>query len=84
MLGWAYGNDYNGRMIGPDTMVLMTRVDGSENVVVLMDRASADRRLKLPPGSNLSLFRREVGPIVLYEITPLKSERVIPLATQAR
>jgi hypothetical protein len=84
VLGWAYGNDYSGRIIGPDTLVLMCRVDGKDDVVVLMDRTHDDRRLALPPTSSLHLFRREVGPLVLYEITPRTDQSVLPKAQLAR
>jgi hypothetical protein len=51
---------------------------------VLMDRKSDDRKLKLPEASNLHLFRREVGPLVLYEISPLNEQRVLPKALEAK
>lgn len=77
LVGWAYGNTYEGRIVGPDTLVLMTRLDGTHDVLVLMDKAASDRRLAVPPGSGLSLFRRQVGPIVLYELTPLDKPRLL-------
>ncbi len=76
VLGWGYQDDYKGSPISPHTMMLLARVDGRE-VLVLLDRASRDRDLSLPEGSGLRLFRREVGPIVAYEVTPLAGERVI-------
>lgn len=77
LVGWAYGNTYEGRIVGPDTLVLMTRLDGTHDVLVLMDKAASDRRLAVPPGSGLSLFRRQVGSIVLYELTPLDKARLL-------
>jgi len=77
LVGWAYGNTYEGRIVGPDTLVLMTRLDGTHDVLVLMDKAASDRRLTLPPGSGLSLFRRQVGSLVLYELTPLGKPRLL-------
>lgn len=77
VLGWAYGQDYSGRIVGPDTLVLMTRLDEKHNVLVLMDKLSSDRRLCIPKDTGLHLFRREVGKLVLYEITPLNEPRVL-------
>lgn len=77
VLGWAYGQDYSGRIVGPDTLVLMTRLDEKHNVLVLMDKLSSDRHLCLPQSTGLHLFRREVGKLVLYEITPLSEPRVL-------
>lgn len=77
VLGWGYNDDYNGSPISPHTMMLLARVDDRE-VLVFLDQAARDRELALPPNSNLKLFRREVGPIVAYEITPLDQPKVIP------
>ncbi len=77
LVGWAYGNTYTGRLIGPDTLVLMARLDGKHDVVVLMDKASSDRRLMSPPDPSLMMFRRVLGPFVLYEITPLGQPRLL-------
>ena len=76
-LGWAYGNAYQGKIVGDKTLVMLAR-SGDANVLVLMDHVGADRPLKVDPASGLSLFRSQIGPIVLYEITPLKEATVIP------
>ncbi len=78
LLGWAYGNQYEGRVVGFRSLVLLTRVDG-EPVVVLMDRASEDRSLSVPAGSGLRLFRKRIGDLVCYEITPREKARVLDL-----
>ena len=65
-------------------LVLYPALTGKDNVVVLMDRKGDDRKLKLPETSNLHLFRREVGPLVLYEISPLNEQRVLPKALEAK
>jgi len=76
-LGWAYGDDYNGKIVGDKTMVLINTVDG-EKVLVFMDRLRDDRKLDAAPlPDGLKLFRREVGSLVLYEVTPLARPRVI-------
>jgi len=76
-LGWAYGNTYQGKLIGDNTLVMLAR-SGDANVLVLMDHLDADRPLKVDPDSGLSLFRSQIGPIVLYEISPLKQPTVLP------
>ncbi|MGD9688625.1 MAG: anti-sigma factor [Phycisphaerales bacterium] len=84
LLGWAYGNDYLGQIVGPKTLVLMCKLDQKEHVIVLMDQASSDRTLTLPPDSGLNIFRRRVGPLVLYEVTPLDEQRVLPHAYEPK
>jgi hypothetical protein len=77
VLGWGYQDDYDGSPISPKTMMLLTRVDGT-NVLVLMDEESRDRTLRVPEGSSMKIFRREIGPLVTYEVTPLAEPRVLP------
>lgn len=79
ILGWAYGDAYKGTPIGPDTLILMVRVD-ERPAIVLMDRVTYDPRLSLPDASPLHLFRREFGPLVLYEITPHERPRALDSA----
>lgn len=64
LIGWTSCS-----ALSPYTALLMTRV-GDEPVFVLVDVASSDRDLSLPWLSGLNLYRREVGGMVLYELTP--------------
>jgi hypothetical protein len=75
-VGWAYGDGYQGEIIGEKTLVLITRVRG-EKVLVFMDRVREDRPLSIAPGKGLNLFRRVAGSVVLYEVTPLERAEVI-------
>lgn len=79
-LGWAYGESMGGRLVGSDTLVLITKVD-NEDVLVLMDNQANDRSLNIPATTGLHLFRTTVqgahGTLVLYEITPLSKARVV-------
>ena len=72
------GNGYHGKIVGSKTMVLINKVH-DQKVLVFMDRLRDDRTLELPPGvgSDLNIFRREVGKLVLYEVTPLDKPEVI-------
>jgi hypothetical protein len=47
ILGWAYANDYEGRVIGGKTLILMARVN-TRPTLVLIDRLSEDRTLSDP------------------------------------
>ena len=70
LVGWAYSGGYSGGItLSPSTLILMTRVEGKE-VIVLMDRALADRQMAQPKDPSLKMFRGRVGNLVLYEISP--------------
>lgn len=76
MLGWGYGDQYDGSPLSPKALILLAKVDG-QPVTVLIDRASADRALTLPENSPLHLFKRTIGRLVVYEITPVDAPRVL-------
>jgi hypothetical protein len=58
------------------TTTMLARVDGLP-VMVFVDRGAADTQPTLPSGEiKLHLFRKELGPLVLYELTPLDRPRV--------
>lgn len=73
-LGWSFVID-DSPLSAQAAVMLATR--GSEHVLVLVDRLENDRRVRVSGGSDLSVFRRELGPLVLYEISPLKSPSVL-------
>lgn len=85
VLGWAYSDSYDADIITKNTLVLMARVDGKE-VLVFMDRAGAfdrttPRELGLgdrPDGRRL--FKRTLDGLVLYELTPFETPRVLEAA----
>jgi hypothetical protein len=59
------------------TTTMLARVDGKP-VMILVDRASADTHPSPPPaGSGLHLFRKELGSLVIYELTPLDQPAVM-------
>lgn len=78
ILGWGYSSGYEGTPISPDTVMLLATVD-DQRVLVLMDREKVDRSVKVKKETGLNVFRREVGSLVTYEVTPLSESRVIPL-----
>lgn len=80
VLGWAYSNTYGANIISKDTLVLMAKVDGRE-VLVFMDRAPGQYDLKkgdVPEG--YQMFSKTVGGLVLYELTPFDTARVLEAA----
>jgi hypothetical protein len=78
LIGWSYARE----TLSPQGEALMATVDG-EHSVVLVDRLIHDKPLKARPGSGLNLFRREMGTLVLYEITPLSKPRLLDLTYPA-
>lgn len=91
ILGWAYGNAYEGRVVGDSTLVLMARIH-TRPALVLIDHLRDDRTIEDPAAlmgnwtggdiqamslpdtprtdGRLTIFRRQAGALVLYEVTP--------------
>jgi hypothetical protein len=73
-VGWSYGpvvSGYSG--------ILLARVDG-EPVIVVMDRREREyTRQAHPEDPGLSMHRRRIGELVLYEVTPHGRARILPL-----
>ena len=58
------------------TTTMLARVNGLP-VMVFVDRGTADTHPELPAAeSKLHLFRKELGPLVVYELTPLDQPKV--------
>ncbi len=77
LLGWGYEDDYNGSPLSKNTMMLLTTV-GEDRVLVLIDQRKNRRDLQPRPGSTLRIFEEIKGNLVLYEITPSTTPRVLP------
>ncbi len=72
MEGLSYAN-----ALTPNTTVMLARVDETP-VLVFVDRADADPHPAPPPAeTKLHEFRKVLGPLVLYEVTPLDRPRVM-------
>lgn len=78
VLGWAYGEDVVSyeEVITDKTMVLLTKVDG-RGVVALVDRLDGESRPLRVPEGELTLHRRELGELVIYELTPLTEPHLL-------
>jgi hypothetical protein len=63
--------------ISPSTTTMLARTDG-QPIMVFVDRASADTHPSLPKTeTKLHLFHKELGPLVLYELSPLDHATVM-------
>jgi hypothetical protein len=77
-VGWTYAN-----IVSSYTGILLARVDG-EPVIVAMDRRERElQRQGQPQDAALTLHRRRIGELVLYEVTPLGKARVLPLLSRS-
>lgn len=75
VVGWSYYEP----VLSSDTLILLTKVDDTE-VIVVMDHKKHDRTVSMKGcGGKLQQFREEFGNVVMYEITPLAEPRVLPL-----
>jgi hypothetical protein len=73
-VGWS-----SGRAVGRVSAILLARVEG-QPVIVVMERTD---RLDFPPGRvqdpALHLYRRQIGDVVLFEITPISHQTILPV-----
>jgi hypothetical protein len=65
MAGLAYCHS-----ITRDTVCMVGSADATSRIVVFIDRLEKDTQPVLPAESGLHLFRRELGQLVLYEVSP--------------
>ncbi len=71
MVGLSYAD-----CLSASGVVFLADVQGN-NVIVIVDRLGNDTKPKLPDGSKLHLFRRRVGKLVLYEVSPLDKKSLL-------
>lgn len=71
-LGWSYC-----RSISDLTVYLLGEVHG-QRVLVFVDRAASDSGEAAKSTGGPNLFRRELGPFVLYEATPFAEPTFLP------
>jgi hypothetical protein len=82
LVGWHY----TGGALGEHAQVLLATVDGVRSVVV-MDRAEHDRPQRAgaaAEGEGLRLHRREVGGVVMYELSPRAEAAILPSVAVVR
>lgn len=66
------------RSMSPQTVCLLARVQGRD-VMVFVDRIERDPDRTAADEAGLHLFRRRIGRLVLYEMTPLEQPFVLDL-----
>ncbi len=72
-LGLAYGNSISRR-----TVYLLAEVN-DQPVIVFIDRVEADQGPTVNESSSLNLFKRRLGRLVLYELSPLEKPALLQL-----
>lgn len=71
-VGWN-----SSRVLSSYSGLLLARAEGAESVVLIDRTISEDKRLPRPADPGLHQYRRVVGGLVLYEITPLDHPAVL-------
>lgn len=76
-VGWSYAHIVSGY-----SGVLLARVDG-QPVIVAMDRIDREYARQVGPrDASLTMHRRRIGNLVLYEVTPLGRARILPALSE--
>jgi len=73
VLGVAYSNT-----ISPVTLLVLAVVD-EQPAMLFVDRLRADRPLPEPTSDAIGWHRHEFGELVVYELSPVRDARVLPL-----
>ncbi|HVP72274.1 MAG TPA: hypothetical protein VMS30_00955 [Phycisphaerales bacterium] len=77
------GLDYT-KVLSPLTVSMLAESGGAK-IVVLIDRRERDNADAIRTGcGSLQVFRREIGPLVLYELSPLEQAHIIDLFEPAQ
>lgn len=76
LVGWSYA-----RTLSTYTGVLLARVQGEE-VLVVMDFLKKDAAQPEPRDDGMRVFRRELGGLVLYEVTPRERAAIVDRLVQ--
>lgn len=69
-LGWSRAGDESPLS---KRAALMLAEHNGERILVVVDRLENDERVRVSKDSGLHVFRKELGPLVLYELSPLAS-----------
>lgn len=72
-LGLSFSNT-----LSSATMYLLAKVD-DRGVAVFVDKRTGHKPPQMKTGCGLRMFSREIGDLVLYEVTPLSEARVLDL-----
>jgi hypothetical protein len=76
MLGLSYTGGVTQASMG-----MLGTADGKD-VLIVVDRADNDGQMKMSHPDGLKLFRRKIGSLMLYEVTPLDQPRLLEMFYQ--
>jgi hypothetical protein len=69
LVGWAYGPNYKALTLSRDTLVLLAKVD-QKPTLVFIDRKDQAMRPRFVQVGDLSMHKKELGDLVMYEVIP--------------
>lgn len=70
LIGWAYGPNYKALTLTRDTLVLLAKVDQKPTLVFIDRRDKATRPPKFSRTGGLSMHKKELGDLIMYEVIP--------------
>jgi len=76
MLGLSYTGG-----VTRDSMGMLGTVNGKP-VLVVVDRAGEDAKTQMKHPDGLNLYRRKIGSLMLYEVTPLDEAKLLDMFYQ--
>ena len=79
LVGWAYAEELKDLGFDKYAVVILTRVDGTEVLGVFDPTATG--HLPADPKGKLHIFPQTLGPLTMYEVSPLDTPRIAPAMT---
>jgi hypothetical protein len=76
MLGLSYTGG-----VTPSSMGMLGTADGKQ-VLIVVDQAANDSKVQMNRPGDLKLYRRQIGSLMLYEITPLDQPKLLDMFYQ--
>jgi hypothetical protein len=76
MLGLSYTGG-----VTPSSMGMLGTANG-KSVLVVVDQVSNDAKAQMKQPGDLKLFKRKIGSLMLYEITPLEEPKLLEMFYQ--
>ncbi len=79
LIGWAYGPNYKALTLSRDTLVLLAKVD-QKPTLVFIDRKDKAMRPKFSRSGDLSMHKKELGDLIMYEVIPGPNSGIVDRA----
>ncbi|QOJ14646.1 MAG: hypothetical protein HRU75_08335 [Planctomycetia bacterium] len=73
----TWGVSYSATSLSRNSVLVLARIDG-QDILVVADRVE-NAAMSVPVPEGLHVHRKEVGALVLYEISPLPDAQLLPL-----